>query len=91
MYAVPPKTIVIAAGDAGYVPAIDRAKKMGLESRSRVLSNAAASLKTAASRFCPLGPDFEFLRLGGGVGVWRSKVRCGLCEQFVNNLLPNTG
>jgi len=61
-----PKTIVIAAGDADYVPAVERAKKMGWRVEVWFWSNAAASLKTAASRFCPLDSHFEFLRLGGG-------------------------
>ena len=61
-----PKTIVISAGDADYVPVIERAKKKGWTVEVWFWSNAAAELKKAASRFCPLDSHLEFLRLGGG-------------------------
>lgn len=65
----PPIVIVVAAGDADYVPAIERAKGKGWEVEVWFWSHAAAQLKKAASRFCELDPHFDFLRLGGGV-VW---------------------
>jgi uncharacterized LabA/DUF88 family protein len=60
-----PKVIVIAAGDADYVPVVERAKSMRWVVEVWFWSNAAAALKAAASRFCPLDPHLEFLRLGG--------------------------
>jgi uncharacterized LabA/DUF88 family protein len=62
----PPRTIVIAAGDADYVPVVERAKKKKWIVEVWFWGNAAAELKKAASRFCPLDPHLEFLRLGGG-------------------------
>jgi uncharacterized LabA/DUF88 family protein len=64
-----PKVIVIAAGDADYVPVIKRARDKGWEVEVWFWSNAADDLKKAANRFCELDPHFDFLRLGGGV-VW---------------------
>lgn len=63
----PPKIIVIAAGDADYVPAVDRAKAKGWAVEVWFWSNAAGELKKAATRFCQLDPHLDFLRLGGGV------------------------
>jgi len=61
-----PKTIVIAAGDADYVPAVERAKSLKWQVEVWFWSNAAVELKKAASRFVALDPRLEFLRLGGG-------------------------
>ena len=67
LHTVPkPKVIVITAGDADYVPAVERAKKKGWVVEVWFWSNAAAELKKAANRFCPLDAHLEFLRLGGG-------------------------
>lgn len=65
----PPKTIVIAAGDADYVPAVERAKIKGWTVEVWFWSNAAAELKKVASRYSNLDPHLNFLRLGGGV-IW---------------------
>jgi uncharacterized LabA/DUF88 family protein len=62
----PQKTIVIAAGDADYVPAVERAKSRKWTVEVWFWSNAAAELKKAASRFSALDSHLEFLRLGGG-------------------------
>jgi uncharacterized LabA/DUF88 family protein len=68
LFTVPtPKVIVIAAGDADYVPVIERAKGKGWRVEVWFWSNAAVELKKAANRFCELDPHMEFLRLGGGV------------------------
>lgn len=61
-----PKIIVVAAGDADYVPAVERAKNKGWIVEVWFWSNAAIDLKHAASRFCLLDEHLEFLRFGGG-------------------------
>lgn len=63
----PPRIIVMGAGDADYVPAIVRARSKGWSVEVWFWNNAAADIKEAATRFCPLDPYFEYLRLGGGV------------------------
>lgn len=63
----PPRIIVMGAGDADYVPAVERAKARGWIVEVWFWSNAAAELKKVASRFCPLDQHFDYLRLGGGV------------------------
>ena len=65
----PPRVIVIAAGDADYVPAVERAKNKGWPVEVWFWTNAAADLKSAATRFCALDNHLEFLRLGGGI-IW---------------------
>jgi uncharacterized LabA/DUF88 family protein len=65
----PPRTIVIAAGDADYVPVVDRARSRGWEVEVWFWSNAAVELTKSATRFVPLDPHLDFLRLGGGV-IW---------------------
>lgn len=67
LYTIPAsKTIIIAAGDADYLPAIERAKGKGWQVEVWFWSNAAVELQKAASRFVALDPHLEFLRLGGG-------------------------
>jgi len=63
----PPQTIVVAAGDADFVPPVTRARAKGWSVEVWFWSNAAAEMKRAASKFYPLEEYFEFLRLGGGV------------------------
>jgi uncharacterized LabA/DUF88 family protein len=63
----PASTIVIAAGDADYVPAVKRAQKKGWRVEVWFWNNAAGDLKASADRFCSLDAQYEFLRLGGGV------------------------
>ena len=65
----PPRLIAIAAGDADYVPAVERAKRNGWPVEVWFWSNAAGDLKKAATRFVPLDQHLDFLRLGGGV-IW---------------------
>jgi uncharacterized LabA/DUF88 family protein len=65
----PPKVIIIAAGDADYVPAVERAKSKRWRVEVWFWSNAGAELKKSASRYCPLHPHLNFLRLSGGF-VW---------------------
>ena len=65
----PPRVMIVAAGDADYVPAIERAKSKGWPVEVWFWSNAAGDLKKAATRFCPLDQHLDFLRLGGGV-IW---------------------
>lgn len=65
----PPRTIVIAAGDADYVPAVTRAQSKGWKAEVWFWSNAAEQLRAAASRFCPLDNYLDYLRLGGGVAL----------------------
>ena len=62
----PPRVIVVAAGDADYVPAVERAKGLDWIVEVWFWGNAANELKKAASRFRALDEHFEFLRLGGG-------------------------
>lgn len=62
-----PQKIIIAAGDADYVPAIQRAKEKGWFVEVWFWSNAARETKAAANRFCQLDGHLDFLRLGGGV------------------------
>lgn len=67
LHTVPkPKTLVIVGGDGDFVPVVERAKKKGWTVEVWFWSNAAAELKKAAGRFCPLDPHLNFLRLGGG-------------------------
>lgn len=65
----PPRTILIAAGDADYVPAVARARSKGWKVEVWFWSNAADQLKTAATRFCPLDKYLDYLRLGGKVAL----------------------
>jgi uncharacterized LabA/DUF88 family protein len=65
----PPRTILIAAGDADYVPAVARAKTKGWKVEVWFWSNAAEQLKAAATRFCLLDTYLDYLRLGGGVAL----------------------
>lgn len=70
LYTVPSaKTIIIAAGDADYVPVIDRAKGKGWQVEVWFWSNAAVELQKAASRFVSLDLHLDFLRLGGGAVI----------------------
>ncbi len=62
----PPQTIVIAAGDADYLPAVGRARAKRWKVEVWFWSNAAVELKDAADKFYPLEAHFNFLRLGGG-------------------------
>lgn len=62
----PAATIVIAAGDADYVPAIQRAQGMGWKVEVWFWSNAAADTRKAANKFVALDGHLDFLRLGGG-------------------------
>lgn len=59
--------IVIAAGDADYVPAVERAKGKGWKVEVWFWSNAAGDLKASASEFVSLDDKLDYLRLGGGV------------------------
>lgn len=65
----PPRVLVIAAGDADFVPVVERAKTKNWPVEVWFWSNAAAELKKAATRFCSLDQHFDFLRLGGKV-IW---------------------
>ena len=62
-----PGIVVIAAGDADYVPAAQRAVEMGWPVEVWFWENVAGELKEAASRFCELDEHLEFLRLGGKI------------------------
>lgn len=61
-----PQTIVIAAGDADFLPVVKRAQSRGWRVEAWFWSNAATDLKAAVNRFCPIDDHFDFLRLGGG-------------------------
>ena len=63
----PAQVIVIAAGDADYVPAVTRASTKGWRIEVWFWSNAAVELKNVATKFYPFEEHFDFLRLGGGV------------------------
>lgn len=63
----PPQTIIVAAGDADFIPPVTRARGRGWTVEVWFWSNAAVGMKTAASKFYPLEEYFDFLRLGGGV------------------------
>ncbi len=65
----PPATIVIAAGDADYIPAVARAQSKGWVVEVWFWSNAAGDLKKAANRFSLLDPHLEYLRLGGKIAL----------------------
>lgn len=58
--------MVVAAGDADYVPAVERAKSKGWSVEVWFWSNAALELEKAASRYCPLDERLNFLRRGAG-------------------------
>ena len=62
----PPRIMVVAAGDADYVPAVERAKSKGWSVEVWFWSNAAWELKKAASRYCPLDERLNFLHRGAG-------------------------
>ena len=66
IYTTQPRIMVVAAGDADYIPAIERAKSKGWPVEVWFWSNAAGELKKAASRFCPLDKHLNFLRRGAG-------------------------
>ena len=61
-----PRIMVVAAGDADYIPAVERAKSKGWPVEVWFWSNAAGELKKAASRFFPLDQHLNFLRRGAG-------------------------
>jgi uncharacterized LabA/DUF88 family protein len=63
----PPRTIVVAGGDADFIPPVTRARAKGWTVEVWFWSNAAVEMKKAASKFYPLEEYFDFLRLGGGV------------------------
>lgn len=65
----PPKTILIAAGDADFLPVIKRAVARGWKVEVWFWSNAAASVKAAATQFYPLDKYLAYLRLGGGIAL----------------------
>lgn len=65
----PPQIMVIAAGDADYLPAITRAKNKGWVVEVWFWSNAAGDLKAEATRFRPLDPYLEYLRFGSKVAL----------------------
>ena len=60
------RILVVAAGDADYVPAVERAKDKGWPVEVWFWSNAAAALKEAATRFFPLDDHLDFLHRGAG-------------------------
>jgi uncharacterized LabA/DUF88 family protein len=66
-----PGTILIAAGDADYIPVVARAASKGWTVEVWFWSNAAEDLRKAVStrphRFCPLDASHEYLKLGGKV------------------------
>lgn len=64
-----PRILVVAAGDADYIPAVERAKGRGWPVEVWFWSNAAQELQRAATRFCSLDTHLNFLRRGGGY-VW---------------------
>jgi uncharacterized LabA/DUF88 family protein len=64
-----PATIIIAAGDADYIPAVSRAQSKGWFVEVWFWSNAAGDLKKAASRFCALDSYHEYLRLGSKIAL----------------------
>ena len=61
-----PGTILMAAGDADYLPAIRRAQSKGWTVEAWFWGNAAQDVKKTANRFGLLDPHLEFLRFGGG-------------------------
>ena len=61
-----PRIMVVAAGDADYVPAVERAKRKGWPVEVWFWSNAAGDLKKAAARFCPLDEHLNFMHRGAG-------------------------
>ena len=63
----PPRTIIITAGDADFVPAVTRAQSKNWTVEVWFWNNAADQLKKVANRFVSLDRYFEYLRLGGKV------------------------
>jgi uncharacterized LabA/DUF88 family protein len=52
----PARTIIVAAGDADFIPAVERAKSKGWRVEVWFWSNAAADLKKAEDVSAPLIP-----------------------------------
>ena len=65
----PPKTLVIAAGDADFIPVIARAKAKKWQVKLWFWSNAAVDLKKSADEFVAMDKYLDYLRLGGGVAL----------------------
>ena len=64
-----PGTILIAAGDADYVPVVSRAQEKGWAAEVWFWSNAAGDLKEACSRYVELDSHIEYLRFGGDAAL----------------------
>lgn len=62
----PPETLVIAAGDADFIPIVERAKRRGWAVEVWFWGNAAQDMKNAAT-FVDMDKAFDYLRQGGGV------------------------
>jgi uncharacterized LabA/DUF88 family protein len=62
-----PGIIVIASGDADFVPVVSRVLRRGWDVEVWFWSNAAAELRTAAPRFYPMDAHLDYLRLGSKV------------------------
>ena len=61
------QTIVIAGGDADYLPVVATARERAWKVEVWFWSNAATVLKNAADRFYELDAQLDYLRLGGGI------------------------
>jgi len=64
-----PTTIVIAAGDADFIPAVSRAQERGWKVEVWFWSNVAVDLKQACDQFFELDQHLAYLKLGGGVAL----------------------
>lgn len=67
MTVTPATRLVIAAGDADYLPVIKRAQKRGWAVEVWFWSNAAVDIQTSAAEFNPLDRYLEYFRFGGKV------------------------
>ncbi|WP_035609499.1 NYN domain-containing protein [Hylemonella gracilis] len=65
----PAGKLVLACGDADFIPVISRAKKRGWHVEVWFWSNAAEAIKKEASEFCVLDKYLPYLRIGGGVAL----------------------
>ena len=63
----PAATVVLAAGDADFLPIVKRAKRANWQTELWFWGNAASELKVAVDAYYQLDGCLDYLRSGGGV------------------------